>query len=182
MTGRFAMRGRCAAWLLLSALAGGLRAADAPGAVAPGAVASRGESCTHIADGASRLACYDAAFGVGAVAAPAAAGHVRTPSPSQAAAVMPAREFGDRGQLHGQAESKAALPRRVNFKVKKAESLAGGLFRLTMDNGQVWVTKEADWALEFKDGEEVTIQRMILDNYQVSHAGHGRNVTVARVF
>jgi len=137
------MRGRFAAWLLLTALAGDLQAADPPGAVAAGAGAPKGPSCTQITDDAARLACYDAAFGVKAVSAARAAGSGAAMVQAQAtaraapAAVMPAPEFGDRGQLHGQREARAALPKRVNFKVNKAESLAGGRFRLTMDNGQI---------------------------------------------
>jgi hypothetical protein len=181
------MNGRFGAWLLLSALAiCAHAAAGPPGAGPPVAGSPGGRSCTQIADNSARLACYDAAFGVKA-ATPFGAdgsGTSATPAavPAPVAAPRPAPEFGDRGQLHGQRETRAALPKRVNFKIKKAESLASGLFRLTMENGQVWVTKQADWVLEFKDGDEVTIQRMLTGSYRISHAGEGRDVTVVRVF
>ena len=145
------------ALLVLSALAGGIRAGDF----------SNAKACVVIADNAARLACYDAAYGVGA--APVAA------------AVRPAPEFGDRGQLHHDRNAASTLPKRVDFKVSKVENLAGGLYRLTMDNGQVWVTRESDWALDFKNGDEVTIQRMVAGSFRVSHKGQGRNVTVARI-
>jgi hypothetical protein len=164
---------------LLGALGGELRAGDPSGA----------QACVRIADNTARLACYDAVFAgavhtgaAGTQAAHTGAMPAGAPAAGSAAAGKPAPEFGDRGQLRGEPQARKALPKRVNFKVEKAESLAGGLYRLTMDNGQIWVTKEADWVLDFKKGDEVTIQRMMLGGYRVSHAGQTRNVTVARIF
>lgn len=145
------------ALLALCALAGEVRAGDV----------SKASQCMAVVDNTARLACYDAAFGVA--------------RPGVAVPARPAAEFGDRGQLHQAPDARETLPKRIDFKVAKVESLAGGLFRLTMNNGQVWATKEPDWALDFKNGDEVTIQRMVAGSFRVSHKGQGRNVTVARI-
>lgn len=143
---------------------------------------SRAQRCSRIIDGNARLACYDAVFGApsdmvgtaGTVAKPAP-----TAAPAKAADAI--AQFGDRGQLPTEKATRADLPKRINFKVVKSEDLARGLFQLTMDNGQVWVTKESDWSLDFKAGDAVTIQRMTLGGFRVSHVGQGRNVMVARI-
>ena len=143
---------------------------------------SQAQRCSRILDGNARLACFDAVFGrpsdmvgtAGTVARPAP-----TAVPAKPAAAV--AQFGDRGQLPTEKAARADIPKRINCKVVKSADLARGLFQLTMDNGQVWVTKESDWALDFKAGDEVTIQRMALGGFRVSHAGQGRNVTVARI-
>jgi hypothetical protein len=65
--------------------------------------------------------------------------------------------------------------------VRSVASTAGGMYRLTMDNGQVWETKQADWTLDFKSGDAVTISRMLFDSYQISLAGRGTSVGVKRI-
>ena len=166
---------RPAVALLLAGLSGSIRAGDL----------HKAENCVGIADDAARLACYDAAYGVARAAT--AAGASRPAGGDSGAPGMPGAndhvtaEFGDRGQLHKDSEARASVPKRVDFKVSGVQNLRGGLFRLTMENGQVWVTREADWALDFKIGDEVTIQRMIAGGFRVSHKGQARNVTVARI-
>lgn len=143
---------------------------------------SSAQRCSRIMDGNARLACFDAVFGRPAQTARDASA-VAAPAPAAAPAkpADPVAQFGDRGQLQTEKATRSELPKRVNLKVAKSQSLAGGLLQLTMDNGQVWVTKESDWALDFKAGDEVTIQRMALGGFRVSHAGQGRNVSVARI-
>ena len=158
------MKSVVVALLLLATAGADLRAAEA----------GQARNCTRIADNTARLLCYDAAFAASAVTI--------TSTAAVPVSVSPAPEFGDRGQLHGEPQARESLPKRVDFRILKADTLAGGLFRLTMKNGQVWVTKQADWALNFEKGEVVTIQRMALGGYRVSHAGQGRDVAVTRVF
>ncbi len=90
-----------------------------------------------------------------------------------------AGEFGDNGQLRPQ--SKANLPKKVDLKVHSVASTARGMYRLTMEDGQVWETKQADWTLDFKSGDAVTISRMMFDSYQISLAGRGTSVAVKRI-
>ena len=141
---------------------------------------SRARNCSRILDANARLACFDAIFGAPTGGSPVE-GVVVAPTASPGKPADKVAQFGDRGQLPAEKAARDDLPKRINFKVVKSEELAHGLFRLTMDNGQVWMTKEADWALDFRTGDDVTIQRMVLGGFRVSHTGQGRNVTVARV-
>jgi hypothetical protein len=128
-------------------------------------------ACVGIADTAARLACYDAAFA--AKGAPAATPAASGPSEAQ---------FGDDGQLQAQLKAKADLPKKLQLKVRSVVPLGQGLYRLTLENGQIWETRQADWALEFKSGDTVTISRMIFDSYQITPAGQGgRSVGVKRI-
>lgn len=124
-------------------------------------------ACVQITDTAARLACYDAAF---------AAQPVRPASPAP-----PAASFGDNGQLPRQLKAKADLPKKLQLKVQRVVPVGRGLYRLTLENGQIWETRQADWALEFKSSDTVTITRMVFDTYQISLAGQGRSVGVKRI-
>lgn len=125
-------------------------------------------ACAQIAGTSARLACYDAAFAA-------------QPVPPANPAPPPAASFGDNGQLQQQLKARAELPKKLQLKVQKVVPLAQGLYRLTLDNGQIWETRQADWALEFKSSDTVTISRMVFDTYQISLAGQGRSVGVKRI-
>jgi hypothetical protein len=143
-------------------------------------------ACARITGAAARLACYDNAF----AASPAPAPPTRAASPAPAAAPAQAAapaagpdiaQFGDKGQLQPEHKPKAALPKTLIAKVQSAAPLGRGLYRLTLENGQIWETRQADWALDFKSGDMVTISRMLLDNYQISLGGQGRSIGVRRI-
>jgi hypothetical protein len=146
-------------------------------------------SCTGIADGAARLACYDAAFGRNQPQAPRAAS---TSSPPAAASVPPAaaaaaaaakspeQAFGDNGNLKSEVATKPNPPKRITATVVSAAPFGRGLYRLKLNNDQVWETKENDFALDFSAGDSVTISRMIAGNYLISRTGQGRTVAVKR--
>jgi hypothetical protein len=127
------------------------------------------QACARLSDDAARLACYDAAFGV--AKAPAA-------RPSGVGKPDAQVKFGDYGQLHP--DTKADLPKNLTVQVRQVTSLPNGLYRLTLDNGQVWRTAQADWALTFKANDAVTISRMALGGYQISIAGQGKSVGARR--
>lgn len=118
-------------------------------------------SCTGLVEATRRLACYDAAFG-------------RT-------VAKPAAQFGDKGQLPLERRQRAVVPKRLDARIRDVAPLAQGMVRLTLDNGQIWDTRESDWALDFQKGAWVTISRMVLDNYQVSLRGQGRSVGATRI-
>lgn len=117
--------------------------------------------CAAITDPTTRLACFDAAFAV--VPAPAAA------------------IFGDNQVLQQKRAPKVDLPKMVEATVTKAASLGQGLYRLTLENGQVWETHEADWTLEFKSSDVITISRLPLGSYQISMPGKARSVSARRI-
>ena len=128
------------------------------------------QACTRLGDDVSRLACYDAALGL---AKPPAA------QQSGAGKTEPAAKFGDNGQLHP--ESKADLPKNLTVQVQQVTPLPTGLYRLSLDNGQVWRTTQADMALAFKANDMVTISRMVLGGYEISLAGHSTSVSATRI-
>jgi tRNA-dihydrouridine synthase len=72
----------------------------------------------------------------------------------------------------------AAKPQSAQ--VREVMLLPAGLYRLTLDNGQVWDTTEADSALAFKANDAVTISRRVLGGYEIFLAGHNTSVSAAR--
>jgi hypothetical protein len=118
-------------------------------------------ACAAIADPTSRLACYDAAF------------PPRIP-PQQA-------QFGDNSQLQKQRSPRVETPKFLQAAVKTAISLPLGRYQLTLDNGQVWQTHEADWTLVFKSDDTIEIARLPLGGYQISKPGNGHSVGAKRI-
>jgi hypothetical protein len=134
------------------------------------------QACTRLGDDASRLACYDAALGDNAASSAA------KPPAAQQSGVFKTEtsaKFGDNGQLHP--ESKADLPKNLTAQVQQVTPLPTGLYRLALDNGQIWRTTEADLALAFKANDMVTISRRVLGGYEISLAGHSTSVNATRV-
>jgi hypothetical protein len=128
------------------------------------------QACTRLVEDVSRLSCYDAALGVAKAPTAQQPGAGRTEAQTK---------FGDNGQLHPQ--PKAELPKNLTVQVQQATSLPNGLYRLSLDNGQVWRTTQADPALEFKANDTVTISRMVLGGYEISLAGHTTTVNATRL-
>lgn len=118
-------------------------------------------ACGGFNEDAARLACYDKAFG--------------------AVAGKPEARFGDTGQLPSEVAAREDLPKSVTAAVQAATPLAEGLYRLSLDNGQVWQTRRADWAMHFQSSDTVTISRMPLGGYEISIAGSARSVGVKRI-
>jgi hypothetical protein len=129
-------------------------------------------ACTRLSDNAARLACYDAAVV-----------EAKTPSVPKLSAEKPEPQpkFGDNGQLHRDIQSKADLPKSLTGQLSRVASLPHGLYRLTLDIGQIWQTTEADSALEFKAGDMVTISRMVLGGYIISLSAHTTSVGAKRI-
>jgi hypothetical protein len=118
--------------------------------------------CAAEANASARLACYDAAF---AVAPPA-----------------PAAQFGDNNNLQQKRTPKVAdVPKALQLTITRAQALPQGLYRLTLDNGQVWETRQAEWTLDFKTDAIVTISRLPLGSYQISMKGNPHAVGAKRL-
>ena len=128
------------------------------------------QECTHLGDDAARLSCYDAAMGVAKSAG--------TERAASGKAVHAEAKFGDDGRLH--TETKTPLPKHLSAQVREVAALPAGMYRLTLDNGQVWDTTQADSALTFKADDAVSISRGLLGSYQISLAGHNTSVSASR--
>ena len=128
------------------------------------------QACTRLVEDASRLSCYDAAFGV---SKPPTAGQPGVGKPE------PLARFGDNGALHP--ESRTELPKSMTVHVQQVTPLPYGLYRLTLENGQVWRTTRGDSALEFKANDTVTISRRVMGGYEVSLTGRNASVDATRI-
>ena len=136
------------------------------------------QACTRLGDDAARLACYDAALGVGNAAAVQSTA-VQPPAVTKSESPAKLANFGDNGQLHPNAQTD--LPKTVTAQVQQATALAYGLYMLTLDNGQVWRTTQTDSALEFKANDKVVLRRRVLGGYEISPAGRNASVNATRV-
>jgi hypothetical protein len=128
------------------------------------------QACTRLGDDAARLSCYDAAFGVS---------KPPTTHQSDVGKTEALEKFGDGGALHPRPQTNP--PKNITAQVHDATSLAYGLYRLTLDNGQVWRTTESDSEVEFKANDTVTISRRVLGGYAVSLTGRNASVNAIRI-
>jgi hypothetical protein len=128
------------------------------------------QACTRLGDDVSRLACYDAALGVAKPSAAQQSGVGKTDAQTK---------FGDNGRLHP--DSKADLPKSLTVQIQQVTPLPYGLYRLTLENGQVWRTTQADSALAFKANDTVAISRRVLGGYEISLVGHNASVNATRI-
>lgn len=134
------------------------------------------QACTRLGDDASRLACYDAALGHDA-----ALGAAKQQAASQSSVVKtePSAKFGDNGQLHS--DFKADLPKSLTVQIQRVTPLPYGLYRLALENGQVWRTTEEDSTLAFKANDTIVISRRALGGYEISLAGRNASVNATRI-
>jgi hypothetical protein len=130
-------------------------------------------ACTRLADDAARLSCYD-----NAIKSAARAANPQSAAPSAAVGAEALAKFGDDGRLH--TEPKPSVPKTMSAKVQEVTLLPAGLYRLVLDNGQVWDTTQAASSLVFKANDAVTISRGLLGSHQISLAGHNTSVSVIR--
>jgi hypothetical protein len=93
----------------------------------------------------------------------------------------PPAEFGDTGQLPAERKAKAKLPKKLKATVQSVKALQGGLYVLTLDNGQVWQTQESDWQVVFKPNDVVIVSKMAFTTFQIASADGGRSVGVRRI-
>ena len=128
------------------------------------------QACTRLGDDVSRLACYDAALGVAKPSAVQQSGVGKTDAQTN---------FGDNAQLHP--DPQADLPKSLTVQILQVKPLPYGLYRLTLENGQVWRTTQADSALAFRANDTVTISRRVLGGYEISLARRNANVNATRI-
>jgi len=74
----------------------------------------------------------------------------------------------------------AIEPKNVSAHVREVTPLPAGLYRLTLDNGQVWETTQADSALVFRANDAIVISRGLLGSNQVALSGHTTSVGAIR--
>lgn len=87
--------------------------------------------------------------------------------------------FGIRGSRLAPREV-ASEPDSLTAKVTAAERGAHGEFQLSLDNGQVWVEKQANPRFQVRVGDSVTLKRGALSSYRLVTLS-GRSTRVTRV-
>jgi len=162
--------------------------------------------CASQTDSLQRLVCYDRLFGAGAqapvalppVAAPPAA-RASTPSPAAATppaavqpspapatatAVAPAQDFGaDQLRRTPSETAKDETPRTLTATVSALRETRTSVFRVTLDNGQVWQQMDMDSLFHLQSGDVVEISRGKLGGYRMARQSRGGSgwVRVSRV-
>jgi hypothetical protein len=159
--------------------------------------AQRGQRCASIADSLERLVCYDGVFRPGGATARAAAPAV-TPSPAPApapqaaapvpaapAAAAPAPAAGDAGPQESVAgfgaetirrssrEKDNEAPRAVVAEVKEVRETRPNVYRMVLDNGQVWQQMDMDSRFDVKAGDTVEINRGLMGGYRMARQSRG---------
>jgi len=156
--------------------------------------------CAAIAADAERLACYDHLFAhrteqsqsrptptapatapaTAASSAAAGAAAASKPAANVPVASTAHDDFGLDGRPPpGQKEKKG--PDEMQARIAEVVTEARGEYLLTLDNGQVWQQKEADWHLAFNVGDEVIIKRGTLKSYRLQLKGNNRATPVTRI-
>jgi nucleoid-associated protein YgaU len=141
--------------------------------------------CAAIADSTARLACFDqlsaaptsapaASSKKAPVAAPAAA------APAAAAPVAPvaapaAASLGAETLPKTQEERAAtAGPTSLTAGVTGVMATQGNMFRITLDNGQVWQTQEGRSVFTVKPGDTVRVDKRSMGSYQLARVVDGK--------
>jgi hypothetical protein len=136
--------------------------------------------CTQVADSLQRLVCFDRAFAASVAApvlapTPAAAAAVPAAAPVVAAPAAPPPALGDESVRRKNQERAEAVPTTLTASVSAMKELRPGVFRLTLDNGQVWEQTEAESLFSVKVGDSVRIDKGKIGGYQMARVSNGRS-------
>jgi hypothetical protein len=155
----------------------------------------RAQACVNQSDDAQRLACYDAALGVGADSDSSAGANGANPSVAQSAPGTPApsptmenptatESFGYYGDIAREKVDReaAAAPKlkMLQARITAIERLPLGEFVVTLDNGQVWRQKAKESIGPLHVGDQVTIRAGALGSFRLSGSSN-RSTLVQRV-
>lgn len=154
----------------------------------------RAQACVTQTDDARRLACYDAALGVGSDTDRSAGVNGSKPAVPQNAPVSrpstptthertATERFGYRGEIaREEVDRKAAASKleMLQARITAIEWLPRGEFMLTLDNGQVWRQKTKQSVGPLHVGDQVTIRAGALGSFRLSGSSN-RSTLVQRV-
>jgi hypothetical protein len=129
------------------------------------------QRCAQVQDSLQRLVCYDRVFPPGQ--APVATAPVRQPAPA-VATPAPAAEFGaDSVPRTEQQRQTEAPPRSLSAAVTSVRQTRPNVYRMTLDNGQVWDQMDMDGTFSVEEGDTVQIERGRMGGYRVSRTSRG---------
>lgn len=136
--------------------------------------------CAQMQDSLQRLVCYDRIFAVPATPAPAPA--VLPAPPAVAAAAPDAGSFGGE-QLKRSVEERRSDQGKESQRATVAalREVRPGVWRITLDNDQIWQQTESDRQFFIESGDAVVIERGLLGSYHLEQEGGSRRVRVSRI-
>lgn len=158
----------------------------------PAADAAR--RCSQVLGERERLACYDRAFPAGPQTSelatrstpPAAPASATMPAPVPAAPVAAspaaAQSFGDDSMRRApgpeEKAAKAAEPTTLTGQIAEIKEMRPNVWRLTLDNGQVWQQMDMSGSFLPKVGETLRIERGRFGGYSAALMGETRSAWV----
>jgi hypothetical protein len=157
----------------LALTGGAVRAAEAP--------LDRARQCAAIQDSLQRLVCYDRVFTPGVSAEPspvpaapsASAPPPAPPAPAAQAGTDTAR-FGAETLKRSDAErEREAPPSSITATVRELRETRPNVFRVSLDNGQIWQQMDMDSLFTLAVGDTVQIDRGRLGGYRMSRTSKG---------
>jgi hypothetical protein len=135
--------------------------------------------CVQVKDSLERLVCFDRAFAVTAAqagqSAPAAAARVPVAA-APAVAPLPVASLGDESvkrKSRNSAEPEA--PTSLTAKVIALKETRKNVFRVTLDNGQVWQQMDMESLFTVALGDTVQIDKGRLGGYRMARVSNGRS-------
>jgi hypothetical protein len=165
--------------------------------LAADAQSEAGRQCAQIRDSLQRLVCYDRVFQAGdatpanaaapraaapaASAPPAATATVRPTAPAVAvapAAATPAPAMGDesvRRNVKEREAAKATEPTSLEAKVTALRETRPEIFRVTLDNGQVWQQMDMSSLFHLETGDTIRIEKGTMGGYRMARTSKGRS-------
>lgn len=153
-------------------------------ALAADATLESAQRCAQVQDSLQRLVCYDRVFppGQAPVAtpvpaptpAPAQAPRVATAPAPAAVAPAPAAEFGAESVRRREEQREAeGPPRSITAAVASVRQTRPNVYRMTLDNGQVWDQMDMDVTFSVDEGDAVRIERGRMGGYRMSRTSRG---------
>jgi hypothetical protein len=176
------MRPMRVSWIALLCMAGTAVAADS--------ALDATRRCAEIKDSAQRLACFDRAVQTPPAPAPASvpvpvqpAARSAAPkivAPAPAPALAPA--LGDENLQRKERGSKPETPKSLTARITSVQESRPGVFRVTLDNDQVWQAAESKSTFVPAVGDAVQIDKGAMGGYQMARISpaHSGWVRVSR--
>lgn len=151
--------------------------------------AQRAARCASVADSLERLVCYDRVFAPARAGTEAPASPAPTPAPAtpvqppavasgaapQAAPAAPrsaADDFGE-DQIRRQPSESAGQPRSLTGKVRELRETRPNVYRIALENGQVWQQMDMDSLFQVEVGDTVEINRGRMGGYRMARQSRG---------
>ncbi|MEO8308585.1 MAG: hypothetical protein ABI616_11175 [Pseudomonadota bacterium] len=140
------------------------------------------QRCAALADSTARLACFDQLSGAkkapaaapAPAVAPVAAAPAAAAAPVAPAAAPTTASLGEEMLAKTRTEKAAAAPTSLTANVTGVVATQGNMFRITLDNGQVWQTQEGRSVFTVRPGDTVHIDKRSMGSYQLARFVDGK--------